>query len=130
MPRLSEKQFKKVYVPNDPAQAWIEIVYLKKGLRDRMDSDCNTVTGTTDEKGEMVTSIAFNTTKKRKLFYKEVIHAWGGFLDKKGRETKPTTTNIARFEEEIDDFYNWLKEESETFIAEVEAEEEPAQENS
>lgn len=128
MARLTAKKLKKVYLPDDDDKAWVEIKYLKPGVINMIDSLSNDITAT-GSTGEMETTIAFNQAKKRRLFYEEVIYSWGGFMDKAGRELKPTMKNVMFFDKELGNLYTWLQEESDNFIAEVEAEAETEREN-
>jgi len=130
MPKLTTKKTKKVFYPDDPDKAWVEIKYLKKGVRDRIDSLSNEISARGTDGEQMETVVEFNLLKKRSLFFDEIIESWGGFLDSKERETKPTRKNIELFDKELGDLYSWLSEESETFIEEVETEEKPERKNS
>jgi len=121
MARLTGKKTKKVFLPDDPDEAWVEIKYLKPGTRNLIDSLSNDISASGQE-GVMETTINFNPVKKRRLFYEEAIEAWGGFMDKKGTQLKPTMKNIMFFDKELGNFYTWLQEEMEDFIQEVEAE--------
>jgi|LGOV01.1.fsa_nt_gb hypothetical protein len=119
MARLTSQKTKKVFRPDDEDGAWVEIKYLKKGVRNRISALSNDVTATGDS-GEMATTIALNQTKKRRLFYENIIVKWGNFFDRKGNQVKPTLKNIMSFDEELGDLYEWLQEESEAYIIEVE----------
>lgn len=130
MPQLTRRQTKRIDVPNDPNKGWVEIAYLKKGVRKRIQDDSNKITGSDDGTGVMVTTMAFDLGRQRKLFLEAVIVSWGGFLDSKDKETRPTPNNIRKFVDEDDKLYEWLQEESDAYVIEVEGEEEPAQENS
>lgn len=123
MARLTEKKLKKVYRPKDEDGAWIEIEYLKPGVRDHIDSVTSEVSASGDA-GQLETTVNFNSLKKRQLFYEAAIHDWGNFFDTKGNAVKPTRRNIDFFDKELGDLYTWLSEEMEAFILEVEAEEE------
>jgi len=129
MPKLTTKKTKKVFYPDDDDKAWVEIKYLKKGIRDRIESLSNDISARGTDGEEMETVVAFNLLKKRTLFFDEIIESWGGFIDVKGKETRPTRKNIERFDKELGDLYSWLSEESDIFVEEVEAEEEAEQEN-
>jgi len=128
MAKLTGKKLKKVFLPDDPDKAWVEIQYLKPGTRNMIDSLSNDITAS-GAQGEMETTIAFNVMKKRRLFYEEAVVSWGGFMDKKGTQLKPSMKNILFFDKELGDLYSWLQDEMEQFISEVEEEAEAELEN-
>lgn len=115
-------------MPDDEDGAWVEIQYLKPGIRGMIDSLSNDISAAGSD-GDMETTVKFNLLKKRSLFYEHAIESWGGFLDKSGKETKPSRKNIKLFDEELKDLYGWLQDEMDTFVEETEADEEAEQEN-
>lgn len=116
--RLTNKKTKQVFLPNDQDGASVTIKYLKPGIRERIDSLSNDITASGVD-GDMETTVKFNLLKKRKMFLEEVIDGWSGFFDSKGKELSVTAKNIGLVDNEIDNFYTWLFEESEFYIEEI-----------
>lgn len=129
MPQLTVKKTKKVYCPNDPSKGWVIIVYLKKGVRKSIQDDSNRIVGTDTGTGDMVTTMEFDLAKQRTLFLDAVTEEWGNFFDADGKEIPLNAFYLRAQVAEDSTFYDWLQTESDTFIKEVEAEEEPAREN-
>ncbi len=126
--RLTVEKKKQVYLPNDDDGAWVEIRYLKPGVRALIESQSNDVSASGSD-GELETTVKFNLLKKRKLFLEKVIVSWGGFFDLRDKEMKVTPMNIEKVDNELDNFYSWLSEESDNFIEEVEEAQEAAEGN-
>lgn len=129
MPKLSISKTKTVYYPGDEDNASVEINYLKPGIRRQIEDFSNEVKAVGTEDTEVETQIRFNFQKRRKLFFEKVIKEWNGFYDNKGREVKPTIKNILLFDDELGDFYEWLRKESDEFNKEIDEQKEEAEKN-
>lgn len=131
MARLTKKITKRVNLPDDPDKAWVEIRYLKKGVRDRIESSATTYKGQlNEESGEVGTVITYNMSKKTRTFLEEVLIAWDNFYNPQDDKIKCTVDNALKYDDEVGGFVDWLKEESDKFNEEVDKEKEPAEENS
>lgn len=119
--RLTAKKTKKVYLPKDPDKAWVEIRYLKKGVRVMIEQESNTMTATQKD-GEMVPLLEMSRKRKRQLFFKELIEDLGGFMDQNANDLPPTLESYESITREIPNFYSWLQEESDKYVAEIEKE--------
>ncbi len=119
--KLTAKQTKKVFLPKDPDKAWVEIVYLKPGVRVLIEQEGNVMTATQKD-GEFTPLLEMSRKAKRKIFFKEVIETWGGFQDSHSADLPLNDASLELVVREIPNFYEWLQEESETFIAETEKE--------
>jgi len=127
--RLTAKKTKKVMLPKDPDKAWVNIIYLKPGVRKMIEQDSNTMTATSI-KGEFVPQVELSRKRKRKMFLEEVIDEWGNFFDQHKNELDLNSANVELVVREVDEFYEWLQEESEKFNKEVEAEQKKSEGNS
>ena len=126
--KITPKRTKKVFLPKDPDKAFVEIIYLKPGVRSMIDQDSNTMTATQID-GEMLPMVEMNRKRKRHLFFKEVGETWGGFQDSHSNDLDLNVANMEIVHREIDNFYDWLQEESDKFNTEVEAKEKKAKGN-
>ena len=126
--RITAKKIKKVFLPKDPDKAWVEIIYLKPGVRVMIEQEGNVMTATQKD-GEMVPLLEMSRKIKRKMFFKEVIDKWGGFQDSHSNELQAEPGNFDLVNREIPNFYDWLQEESDKFIVETEKSQEKSKGN-
>lgn len=117
--KITPKQIKRVFLPNDPDGAWIDIIYLKPGVRKQIEQEANTMTATQKD-GVFTPLLEMNKKNKRKAFFKEVIDDMGGFTDSNSNPLPVALESFELINRELDNFHDWLQEESDTFIKEVE----------
>lgn len=126
--KITAKKIKKVFLPKDPDKAWVEITYLKPGVRVMIEQEGNVMTATQKD-GEMVPLLEMSRKIKRKMFFKEVINDWGGFQDSHSNVLQAEPGNFELVNREIPNFYDWLQEESDKFIVETEKAQEKSKGN-
>lgn len=126
--KITAKQTKKVFLPKDPDKAWCEIIYLKPGVRVLIEQEGNVMTATSKD-GTFTPTLEMSRKAKRRIFFKELIDSWGGFLDSHSNELPLNEASLELVVREIPNFYEWLQDESEKFIAEVKKEEKKSAKN-
>lgn len=119
--KLTSKKSKKVFLPNDPDGAMVKIKYLKPGERQQIESQSSDVTLVAKDGEQSETVVKFNPARKRKLFLEALIESWEGFFDVKDNALSVTPKNIALVDKEMEGFYEWLKDESDAYIEEIES---------
>lgn len=129
MLKLTAKRTEKFYLPQDEAgDTWVEILYLKPGEVDDIESKSNSIIG--KQKGEdFHTEIDFKLNEKLKTYVLKSVKDWGGFLTLKGKPLPCNDANKLKVMQEYDWFKDQVAEFREELREVVEGEEEELEKN-